>query len=138
MTFLVERVAQLRRHLDHLRSLRGRGVTAERLRGDMSLANDVLHSLQSVCQLIIDVAGELASRRADRFENYREAITLLRHDPRFPEDVVAALERVPGFRNAIVHDYVALDLKLVVDALNDIEPAERFADIVASIEASKR
>jgi uncharacterized protein YutE (UPF0331/DUF86 family) len=138
MTFLVERLSQLRRHLDHLRSLRERGVTAAQLSDDLSLANDVLHSLQCVCQLVIDVAGELASRRADPFENYREAISLLRHDPRFPENVVAALERLPGFRNAIVHDYVKLDLNRVVEALNDIEPAERFADIVASIEASQR
>jgi uncharacterized protein with HEPN domain len=78
MTFLVERLAQLRRHLDHLRELR----------------------------------------------------------PRVPGR--AALERLPGFRNVLIHEYVALDLERVVEALNDLEPIEEFARLVrASIADSE-
>ena len=33
-------------------------------------------------------------------------------------DVVAELERIPGFRNVVIHEYVALDLDRVVDALD--------------------
>ncbi len=63
MTFLVERLAELRRHLDHLRMLRPRVRGAESLDRDLSLHNDVLFSLFTVCQLVIDIAGELAARR---------------------------------------------------------------------------
>lgn len=42
MTYLVERLAELRRYLDHLVELRFRGVTAARLDSDLSLRNDVL------------------------------------------------------------------------------------------------
>jgi len=73
MTFLVERLADLRRYLDHLRELRPRVPTRAALDSDLSLHNDVLFSLLMVCQLVIDLAGELSARRGDRFEDYTEA-----------------------------------------------------------------
>jgi uncharacterized protein YutE (UPF0331/DUF86 family) len=47
---------------------------------------------------------------------------------------VRELERVPGFRNVIVHDYVALDLDRVLDALRRLDPIEQFLTIVGGIE----
>jgi uncharacterized protein YutE (UPF0331/DUF86 family) len=93
----------LRRHLDHLHAIRPRVTGWQVLERDLSLHNDVLFSLLTVCQIVIDVAGELAARRGDRFEDYTE--------------------------------YVALDLQRVVEALDRLEPVERFAEIVRSIEA---
>ena len=58
MTYFVERLVELRRHLDHLRDLRPRVTSAETLRRDLSLHNDVLFSLLMTCQLVIDIAGE--------------------------------------------------------------------------------
>ena len=131
MTFLVERVAELRKHLAHLRELRPRVNGPADLERDLSLHNDVLFSLLAVCQLVIDIAGELAARRGDRFETYGEAIRTLARDARFDAGIVAALTRLPGFRNILVHEYVALDMARVVDALDDLDPVERFARIVA-------
>jgi uncharacterized protein YutE (UPF0331/DUF86 family) len=138
MTFLVERLAELRRHLDHLHRIRPRVEGPESLERDLSLHNDVLFSLLTLCQLVIDVAGELSARRGDRFEDYTEAVRNLARDSRFDSALVARLERLPGFRNVVVHDYVALDLRRVVEALDDLEPIERFAEIVRQILASGR
>jgi len=135
MTYLVERLTDLRRHLDHLRDLAPRVTAREALARDMSLQNDVLFSLLMVAQLVIDIAGELAARRGDRFEDYTEAIRTLSRDARFPADLVRALERLPGFRNVVVHEYVALDLDRVVEAVREIDPIETFCRIVASIES---
>jgi len=133
VTFLVERLAELRRHLDHLRQLRPRVEGPADLNRDLSLHNDVLFSLLTVCQLVIDVAGELAARRGDRFEDYTEAVRNLGRDPRFPAALVARLERLPGFRNVLVHEYVALDLARVVEAMDDLEPVEELARIVREL-----
>lgn len=135
MTFLVGRLADLRRHLDHLDSLRGRVRSPADLVQDLSLHNDVLFSLLTVCQLVIDISGELAARRGDRFDDYVGAVRSLSHDARFPGELVRDLERLPGFRNIVVHEYVALDLQRVVDALNRLEPIRSFLQIVARIEA---
>jgi uncharacterized protein YutE (UPF0331/DUF86 family) len=68
--YLVERLAELRRHLDHLRAIRPRVYARE------------------------------------------------------------ALERLPGFRNVLVHEYVALDLDRAIEALDRLEPVKRFLEIV--------
>lgn len=59
----------------------------------------------------------------------------LTRDPRFPESVVRELERLPGFRNVLIPEYVALDLDRAVEAMDRLGPVERFVEIVAAIEA---
>ena len=135
MTYLVERLAELRRHLDHLRQLRPRVPAREGLERDLSLRNDVLFSLLTVCQLVIDIAGELSARRGQRFEDYTQAVRNLAADPRFPPDIVRELERLPGFRNVLIREYVALDMDRVLEALDRLDPIDRFADIVARLES---
>ncbi|MCU0670430.1 MAG: DUF86 domain-containing protein [Myxococcota bacterium] len=137
MSPIVDRLAELRRHLAHLHTLRPR-VSRDALARDLSLHNDVLFSLLTVCQLVIDIAAELAARRGDRFEDYTEAVRQLARDPRFPSAIVVELERLPGFRNVLIHEYVALDLARAVEALDRLEPVERFVAIVAEIEAEAR
>lgn len=134
MTYLVERLAELRRHLDHLQHLSPRVDGREALDRDLSLHNDVLFSLLMVAQLVIDIAGELAARRGDRFEDYTEAIRALARDSRFPGDLVRELERLPGFRNVLIHEYVALDLDRVIDALGRLDAIGRFIDIAGRFE----
>jgi uncharacterized protein YutE (UPF0331/DUF86 family) len=138
MTWLVERLVELRRHLDHLRAIRPRVGDAASLQVDLSLHNDVLFSLLTVCQLVIDIAGELAARRGDRFEDYTEAVKALANDARFPRALVAELSRLPGFRNILVHEYAALDLSRVVEALDRLQPVEQFLGLVRDIEAARR
>jgi uncharacterized protein YutE (UPF0331/DUF86 family) len=134
MTHLVERLAELKRHLDHLRVVAPRATDRVALERDLSLHNDVMFSLLMVAQLVIDVAGELSARRGDRFEDYTEAVRNLARDQRFPLDLVRELERVPGFRNIVIHEYVALDLDRVVEAIRHLEPIEQFIGVVAGIE----
>ena len=134
MTFLVERLGEIRKHLAHLRKLQPRVKGVEALQKDLSLHNDVLFSLLTVCQLVIDIASELSTRRGLKIEDYTEAIRNLGAYPEFPPEIVAALARLPGFRNVVVHEYVTLDLNRAVDALRQIEPVEAFARIVSEIE----
>lgn len=61
MSPVVERLAELRRHLQHLRELRPRVTGPEVLQRDLTLHNDVLFSLLTVCQLVIDIGGALAA-----------------------------------------------------------------------------
>ncbi len=130
--YLIERLAELRRYLDHLRAIRPKVRGRGDLERDLTLPNDVLFSLLMVCQLVIDVAGDLSARRGDRFEDYTGAMRNLLRDARFPADLVRELERLPGFRNVLVHEYVALDPDRVIEALDRLEPVERFLEIVGS------
>ena len=133
MTWLVERLAELRRHLEHLRELRPKVSGAEALEEDMSLHNDVLFSLLSVAQLVIDVAGELSSRAGLTFDDYTSAVRNLRKIGGFPDDLVEALSRLPGFRNVLLHEYLEMDLAHAVRALDELEPVDDFVRIVAGM-----
>jgi uncharacterized protein YutE (UPF0331/DUF86 family) len=117
MSPVVERLVELRRHLEHLRELRPRVTGAAALRQDLSLHNDVLFSLLTVCQLVIDVAGELSVRRGLRFEDCTEAVANLSAFPEIPPEVVNELRPLPACRNVLIHEYVALDLERAVEAL---------------------
>jgi uncharacterized protein YutE (UPF0331/DUF86 family) len=134
MTYLIERLAELRRHLAHLREIAPRVESRAALERDLSLHNDVMFSLLMIAQLVIDVSGELSARRGDRFEDYTEAVRNLARDPRFPADLVSELELIPGFRNVVLHEYAVLDLQRVVEALGRLDPIDRFIAIVSDID----
>jgi uncharacterized protein YutE (UPF0331/DUF86 family) len=133
---LIDRLAQLLRHLQHLRQIRPRVTDPETLSGDLSLHNDVLYSLQIVCQAVIDIASELSARRMLRLDDYTQAVRNLSAYPEFPPSLVKRLEKLPAFRNVLVHEYVDLDFVKVVDVLDRLEDVEEFADAVRRIERS--
>lgn len=137
MSPVVDRLAELRLHLDHLYGLRPRVTGPEILRDDLSLRNDVLHSLQTVCQVVIDIASELSARHRLRFQDYTEAVGNLAAIPGFSADVVRELEKLPGFRNVVIHDYVTLDYRQVLEALHRLDGVEVFAEAVHRIEIAE-
>lgn len=130
---LVERLTELRRHLDHLRGLRPKVGGPADLDADLSLHNDVLFSLLTVAQLVIDISGELSSRSGHPFEDYTRAVRNLSRIEGFPPELVDELARLPGFRNVLLHDYVGLDFDVVIRALDNLEPIEEFVRRVAAM-----
>lgn len=84
---------------------------------------------------MIDIAGELAARRGARFEDYTEAIRSLRADIRFSPALVDQLVPLAGFRNIVIHEYVALDMARVIAAVDNLEAVEQFVRIGSQIEA---
>lgn len=133
MTFLVERLKELRRYVDHLHRIRSLVRSADDLAADLSLRNDVVHSLLMASQLVIDIAGELSARNGLQFEDYTTAVRNLARVGHFPDDLVRRLALLPGLRNVIVHEYVALDLQRAVAALNELDPLDDFIRITATI-----
>jgi uncharacterized protein YutE (UPF0331/DUF86 family) len=135
MSPFLDRLAELRLHLEHLRELQPRVKDMETLRNDLSLRNDVLHSLQTVCQVVIDVASDLSARNFLRFQDDTEAVRNLSSFPEFPADVVRVLEKLPGFRNILIHEYVTIDYTRVLAALDGLGAVEEFARAASRIEA---
>jgi uncharacterized protein YutE (UPF0331/DUF86 family) len=130
MSPLVDRLAQLFRHLQHLRQIRPQVTDPKVLESDLTLQNDVLRSLQIVCQAVIDISSELSARRMLRLDDYTQAVRNLAAYPEFPHPLVKRLEKLPAFRNVLVHEYMDLDFAKVAEALDDLEAVEEFARIV--------
>jgi uncharacterized protein YutE (UPF0331/DUF86 family) len=136
MVTVLDRATVLREHLDHLRDLRPRVTGPEVLRGNLSLRNDVLRSLQVVCQALFDIAGDFSVRRGLRFKTYSEVIRNLSAFTEFPASLAQDLEALPDLRDMIVHRFSTLDYTRVVEALDHLEPIEQFVEIVQRIEAA--
>ncbi|HEX3551752.1 MAG TPA: DUF86 domain-containing protein [Thermoanaerobaculia bacterium] len=134
MSPVIEQLAELRRHLDHLRELRPRVTSSEDLRRDLSLHNDVLFSLLTVCQLVIDIASDLSARRGLRIPDYTEAVRNLSAFDEFPPAVTRTLAQLPGFRNVLIHEYVNLDLRRAIEAMDRLGPVEEFLEIVRAMD----
>ncbi len=100
------------------------------LESDLTLQNDVLRSLQIVCQAVIDIASELSARRMLRLDDYTQAVRNLAAYPEFPYSLVKRLDKLPSFRNVLVHEYMDLDFAKVVEVLDDLEAVEEFAGTV--------
>jgi uncharacterized protein YutE (UPF0331/DUF86 family) len=132
---MIDRLAELVRHLQHLHDIRPRVKRAEDLDQDLTLHNDVLYSLQTVCQAVIDIASELSARHRLRFDDYTQVVRNLTAFPEFSPSMIRELEKLPAFRNVLVHEYVALDFNKVVEALNRLEPLEEFVKIVSRMSA---
>ena len=123
----VERLADLKGHVEHLEKLLAEhAVDEQALASDRSLRNDVLFSLLMAAQAVIDVAGEIASRHGLRFQDYTEAVRALGKVGSFSHELVSSLEPLPGFRNVLIHEYVALDDSLVVEALGRLQSLREF------------
>lgn len=128
---IVERLAELKQHLEHLRGLQARVNSVHDLEDDLSLHNDVLFSLLMVAQLVIDVSGELCSEAGLPFEDYTTAVRSLSKIDGFTPELVDGLGRLPGFRNVLLHDYVELDYDLVLRAMAKLDPVEEFVRVVS-------
>ena len=128
---MADRIAELRAQLEHLRLLQARVATAGQLKQDISMRNDVLFSLMMAAQLLIDISAQLSSEMNAPFGDYTEAVRNLGRLAWIPEGLVGTLERLPGFRNIVIHEYVGLDYDLVLAALGRLEPLEEFVRLVA-------
>lgn len=134
MTYLTERLVELRRHLDHLRDLRPRVTGREALERDLSLRNDVLFSLLTVCQLVIDIAGDLSARRGERFEDYTEAVRSLGGTRVSPPRWCAGSNPSRDFATSSSTSTSPSTWLAVVDALDRLGPVEHFLVIVRDLE----
>lgn len=131
MSYLAERLTDLRRHLDHLGEIRGRVAGADALRRNLSLANDVYYSLLITVQRVIDVAAELSTRRGLRFEDFQEAIRNLAIHEEFPDALIRRLEPLPELRHTLI--YGTPEPERVVDLLGKLDGVERFAQGVSRV-----
>lgn len=129
----LERLADLRKQLAHVEQLAAsRTVTVAELRRDLSLHNDVMFGLLVICQGVIDVAAEIASREGLRFQDYTEAVRALVTVEEFSEELVDDLEPLPGFRNIVIHEYTEVDLEQVVRALERLAAVHEFVRCATS------
>jgi uncharacterized protein YutE (UPF0331/DUF86 family) len=106
---LDETLAQLARHA-------GRDLDA--LQRDVDERWAVERGLQLCVQLVLDIATHLAASAGRDTPDYATAIDELGRLAILPPELAQKLRPLAGFRNALVHGYLGLDLRRVHEVLN--------------------
>ena len=115
-------VAELRRHA---------GASAETLRADPDLRWAVERGLQLAAQYALDIAKHLAAAAGQDLSGYAAAIDGLAQAGALPPAFAARFRAVAGFRNALVHSSLNVDVELVADVLAErLDDFEEFARYV--------
>jgi uncharacterized protein YutE (UPF0331/DUF86 family) len=106
---LDETLAQLARHA-------GRDIDA--LRADLDERWAVERGLQLCVQSVLDIATHLAASAGRDTPDYASAIDELGRLGILPGELAQKLRPLAGFRNALVHGYLNLDLRRIHAVLN--------------------
>ena len=113
-----------------------REVSADRLRADIPLQWAVLHGLQLCTQNLLDVATHLAAAAGRDATDYATAIDRLAELGVLEADFARSLRGLAGFRNVLVHGYLAVNLDIVCVVLHD--HLDDFARFAAAVRATER
>jgi uncharacterized protein YutE (UPF0331/DUF86 family) len=98
---------------------------------DPYLRDIVERNLEIAAQCCIDISHRIISLEGARKPvDYYDAILRMGELGVLPADFARYLAPVAGFRNILVHDYLAVDWDEVYRALHRLEDFERFAEFI--------
>jgi uncharacterized protein YutE (UPF0331/DUF86 family) len=97
----------------------------------------VEHGLQLAIECMLDIGNHLiASKGLGSPQSYREVIEVLGQRGILPPDFVERIRGMSGFRNILVHDYLAVDVAIVWNMLHT-GPAQ-FREFIRLVSAHLR
>ncbi|MGD0949679.1 MAG: DUF86 domain-containing protein [Candidatus Binatia bacterium] len=112
-------------------------VSRDKFTAELSTQWMIEHGLQLAIECVLDIGNHLvAGEQLGTPQSYREIIELLGQHGILPEDFVARVRGMPGFRNILVHDYLAVDPSMVWVMLHE-GPAQ-FREFISHIAAHLR
>jgi uncharacterized protein YutE (UPF0331/DUF86 family) len=111
---VAKRLALIETYVRELRTL----AHPEELARDVRERRFVEHTLQLAIQAALDTASHIVSdQRLGEPATNRELFEILGRHGWLDEALVATLRDMAGFRNVLVHGYLAVDAKIVRDVL---------------------
>jgi uncharacterized protein YutE (UPF0331/DUF86 family) len=128
-TGIERRLDELNERLARLQPLRDK--TRSDFDADPYLRDIVERNLEVAAQCCIDVSHRIISLEdARKPVDYYDAILRMGELDVLPADFARHLAPLAGFRNILVHEYLAVDWDEVYRALHHLEDLERFAECV--------
>lgn len=111
--------------LNKLREIAREG--REKFLSDWKLQDSALREFQVAIESLSDIANHIISQKNWRRPKvYKEIIRVLAENEVIPADFISVGEKIMGFRNIIVHEYLHLDLEKVFLSLRQLEELEKF------------
>lgn len=112
LDLIAKKLARIETSVAELRTL----GHPDRIRSDLREQRFFEHTLQIAIQSILDVASHIVSEeRLGEPGSNHQLVDLLARDAWVAPDLAAALHRMIGFRNIVVHGYETVDLSILED-----------------------
>jgi len=125
----VKRFAKLERTLRKLRNVAA--TTWEEYSNDEGLQDRAERNLQIAAQICIDIGNHIIAINGFRPpETYSDIFVVLGERGVISEDLAVTFQKIAGFRNILVHDYIEIDQKLVFDCLQHLDDFRLFVQKV--------
>jgi len=107
-------------------------IPFEKFSQDKDTQYMVCHAMLLSIQASIDLATNMAVIKTPRRpDTYRETFHVLGKFGIIPKDLAVEMSRLAGFRNILVHEYTALDVKRVFRILkDDVKTLDAFKNLV--------
>jgi uncharacterized protein YutE (UPF0331/DUF86 family) len=113
---LLRKLADLDLYLDQVSEYRG--ISVEQYQADWKIQRIVERTLQMAIEVCVDVANHVIADRGLRVPaTYAEAFDVLAEANLLSGAERAAMVRMVGFRNVIVHEYARIEPEIVVRIL---------------------
>ncbi|HHZ16450.1 MAG TPA: DUF86 domain-containing protein [Peptococcaceae bacterium] len=98
---------------------------------DEGLKDRAERNLQLAAQACIDLANHLIADLGLRAPlTYAESFAVLSEEGIIPSDLARTMQKIAGFRNILVHDYLEIDQQIVYAMLNNLQDFEEFAQCI--------
>jgi len=102
---------------------------------DYQKQDAIAMNLQRSCELCIDIANHLIkTRKLGLPRDSRESFVLLQRAGLIDGRMAANLQAMVGLRNVLVHDYINLDMNIIIDVVeNHLQELLDFANLALRI-----
>jgi uncharacterized protein YutE (UPF0331/DUF86 family) len=109
---IMERLMLLRNEVNYLKKERDAVQSFQVYigKGNLRLRRAVERSLQVATEACLDIGRRLIAEKGLRFpEDNKDVFAVLAEERVIPYEMLTTLQRMVGFRNVLVHEYVKLD-----------------------------
>lgn len=113
------KIKELQKNLILLKSVSA-NINEENLKEDMIKYWGIERGLQISIECIIDISNIIiSSLDMEKPDTYRESILFLEKEKILPKEFAMEIANMISFRNILVHDYMRIDEKIMIDILRN-------------------
>ena len=130
---MLERLFQLEMNVVELEKFRQK-YQIDDVKKDLQVQWILRYGLFESVQIVIDISCHLAAKyNLGNAQTYSDCIALLKKEKYLSGEISERLLGMVGLRNILIHEYVAVDIGLLLELLNHLDDFRQFASEIKDV-----
>ena len=130
---MLERLFQLEMNVVELEKFRQK-YQIDDVKKDLQVQWILRYGLFESVQIVIDISCHLAVKyNLGNAQTYSDCIALLKKEKYLSGEISERLLGMVGLRNILIHEYVAVDIGLLLELLNHLDDFRQFASEIKDV-----